>query len=314
MIKYQKIQFTLTFEKSIALSVEFFFLLRGVFGKQLRSLTCIARENDCQTCEYNSTCCYAYVFETILDKNNAIQQGVNRGSHPFIFQIDDFSAYNVKSKTITFAMILLNSAINYLAYIYAAFVRAGEKGIFTERIPFAVTYVGVNNQTLLQNKTTIKVNTQIELWNEDIKKALDSSEKYSGEILIQFLMPLRFKVRGQYNMNFSPCDFFLMLFRRLKTLLGLYGDTIFPENISYRFPVADINFTQKNLQWQDNGRYSARQKQFMILGGVIGNFTLSGTFTKMELLLLEFAKIFNAGKNTSFGLGQINYWTHINNI
>lgn len=46
----------------------------------------------------------------------------------------------------------------------------------------------------------------------------------------------------------------------------------------------------------------------MELGGVIGTFKLKGSFNDFELALLNLAKISNAGKNTVFGLGQIDYW------
>jgi CRISPR/Cas system endoribonuclease Cas6 (RAMP superfamily) len=49
----------------------------------------------------------------------------------------------------------------------------------------------------------------------------------------------------------------------------------------------------------------------MKLGGVSGNFTLSGAFTGYERALLRFAELFHAGKNTNFGLGKIGVWEKV---
>ena len=46
----------------------------------------------------------------------------------------------------------------------------------------------------------------------------------------------------------------------------------------------------------------------MELGGATGNLKIYGYFTPFELALLKFNKIANAGKNTNFGLGQLDYW------
>lgn len=46
----------------------------------------------------------------------------------------------------------------------------------------------------------------------------------------------------------------------------------------------------------------------MELGGIVGSFKIEGTFTEFERDLLRMNKIAGAGKNTNFGLGQIDFW------
>ena len=46
----------------------------------------------------------------------------------------------------------------------------------------------------------------------------------------------------------------------------------------------------------------------MELGGSMGSFKMKGVFSNFEISLLELAKIAGAGKNTNFGLGQLDYW------
>ena len=70
----------------------------------------------------------------------------------------------------------------------------------------------------------------------------------------------------------------------------------------------NIHISEKNMSWKDFRHYSARQKNSMTLGGSSGSFKLEGTFSAMEQNLLEFARFANAGKNTNFGLGQMDFW------
>ena len=73
-------------------------------------------------------------------------------------------------------------------------------------------------------------------------------------------------------------------------------------------PETGTNIIEKNLYWNNIKHYSARQKNEMELGGVVGTIKLNGPLSNLEKNLLEFARIANAGKNTNFGLGQIDYW------
>ena len=66
--------------------------------------------------------------------------------------------------------------------------------------------------------------------------------------------------------------------------------------------------SEKNFSYKEDVHFSARQKKSMKMGGITGNFTMRGDFTQQDLKLLEFAKTFGLGKNTIFGLGNIDYW------
>lgn len=73
-------------------------------------------------------------------------------------------------------------------------------------------------------------------------------------------------------------------------------------------PAEELHFDDKKIRWIDFNHYSARQKNAMELGGSIGTLKMSGNLSGFELSLLELNKIAGAGKNTNFGLGQIDYW------
>ena len=60
--------------------------------------------------------------------------------------------------------------------------------------------------------------------------------------------------------------------------------------------------SEKNLQWQDWTRRSARQQQTMQLGGAVGSWTLQGELTPF-LPALHLCQWLHLGKETVFGLG-----------
>lgn len=60
---------------------------------------------------------------------------------------------------------------------------------------------------------------------------------------------------------------------------------------------------EKDLQWRDWTRYSSRQGQTMTLGGVIGQWRLSGDIAPF-LPYLHLGQWLHVGKEAAFGLGR----------
>lgn len=292
-INYIRSTFFLKPSSKIACS-DFIFVLRSVFGKELRKMSCVASNNICESCIYNKKCTYSNLFESIIPKENQCLQGVNKISHPF-----SFSGYNENS----FSMTVFGKAVSYLPYIYAALVRAGRGGIFKERIQFTVVDLQVKGMSILKSENELNMNIEPDVWS-----STESNDLHKKEILVELMSPLRFKVNGKYTSDFSAEDFFACLYRRMRTICLLYGE--FP--LEYNYNAYDVKnrfyITERRLRWVDEVHYSARQKNAMKLGGIMGSFKLQGSFTDFELSLLEFGKIANAGKNVSFGLGMMDYW------
>ena len=280
------------------------FVLRSVLGKHLRAMCCIAHREVCETCIYNKQCMYAFIFESIIEKQNPLLQGTNRTSHPFSFShCDDGS----------FTITLFGKATEALPYIYAAFVRAGREGLFKERESFEIASVMANGEELIISENQIQTQVPTNTWSyprDNTEKNEKTNTEMQGaakpcEILVQLKSPLRFKVNGKYSLDFTAEDFMKMLYRRLRSMCLMYGT--FDEGFDYT-PQHTKTITNKNLNWVDDVHYSARQKSAMKLGGVVGSFKLVGTFSEFELALLDFGKIANAGKNVGFGLGEMDYW------
>ena len=302
-LQYLQVVFNLHFLEKTYIDTNPLFVMRSMLGKNLRSMCCISKTSVCGQCLYNKTCVYAYIFETCLSPENQTLPGRNKGSHPFSLSVEKLQRENPVDDY-SFVLTLFGKAVDYLPYIYAAFVRAGQSGIFKARSRFEILSVIANKKNLLIDQNHLDtVNTPPYICVVDNKET-----PQSGEILIELKSPLRFKVQGKFTLDFTAQDFFNCLYRRAKTLCSLYGEISEAEIEQKYFPSPSLKITEKKLKWIDFKHYSARQKTQMELGGIVGTFKIEGEFSEFEMGLLRMNRIAGAGKNTNFGLGQIDFW------
>lgn len=365
ILEFLQVQFNLKFLSLAFADTNPLFVLRSVLGKNLRSMCCIARKSKCTECQFSKTCVYAFLFETILSSDNDALPGRNRASHPYSFSSNQNQAVGNLLKEYSFKMTLFGKAVDYLPYIYAAFVRSGQNGLFKSRVQFEIESVLVDGRNILIDENHLDMNFSSSEWNCDFSdfrkdcnaelahaadkeipsrvrnddvqsgyngeckkscnddnggglllcarngeynKSFNDCAESASEILVNLKSPLRFKVQGKYTMDFTAQDFMNCLFRRAKTLCSLYGEISSEERNLWSLPAENLEITEKNLRWIDLRHYSARQKTAMDLGGAVGTFKLCGKFSDAEKSLLKLAEIAGAGKNTNFGLGQMDCW------
>lgn len=301
-ISFLQFEFTLEFLTPAIVDTNPLFVLRSMLGKNLRSMCCISRNSVCAECLYNKSCAYSFIFETILDADNSVLPGRNKGCHPYSLSVKNHERKNPVD-SYSFVLTLFGKSVEYLPYIYAAFVRAGNDGIFKRRSRFFIKSVVANGKNILLGENHLDMELEPKKWNSG------GTEKTENcEILIELNSPLRFKFGGRYGTDFTVQDFMSCLFRRARTLCSLYGEISEEEKLMKYIPAEELHFDDKKIRWIDFNHYSARQKNAMELGGSIGTLKMSGNLSEFELSLLELNKIAGAGKNTNFGLGQIDYW------
>ncbi len=293
MISYQKYKFTIDFEKKIYFDIFPGFIFRSVLGMELRKISCIFKGKKCQECDLKYQCVYSNIFETPIDKNNQILPGRNKAPHSFILSTEDL--YRKTTSKIEMELTLLGQNTKYFPYIYYALKQAGENGILRHRVKYKITEITVDNNSILNEHNNLKI-IENKIW----KKTEDTKIQHK-KIKIELKTPLRIKKEGKYLDKITYSDIISATQRRMKTLLELYGEE---EDLS------QIDFLEKvetaKTYWLELERYSSRQRTKMKLGGVVGTIIVEGEFSKQEQSLIEFASLFNLGKNTGFGLGNIN--------
>jgi hypothetical protein len=95
------------------------------------------------------------------------------------------------------------------------------------------------------------------------------------------------------------------MLRRISSLEEAYGGGDPP--LDYRGLVAraqTVTVESSSIRWFDWKRYSNRQDQAMLMGGMVGKTAYAGDLAEF-LPLIRFCEKVHLGKQTAFGLGKI---------
>ncbi|MDY6856503.1 MAG: hypothetical protein SWO11_17730, partial [Thermodesulfobacteriota bacterium] len=103
---------------------------RGGFGHAFKNAMCNARTGNCLECKDRYGCVYYYVFETA----NPSKAGGNLKNmqipHPFVIEPSlDKSEHFGLDDELSFNLILIGKAIDYIPYFVLAFEELGRMGI-----------------------------------------------------------------------------------------------------------------------------------------------------------------------------------------
>lgn len=301
-LKYQTYNFTLELEKTVKTNIYPPFILRSVLGMNLKKLCCIFKQyKNCEKCPVNQRCAYSFIFESIIDKENKVFKGINKAPHPFIISADYKEQETLPE--INFDLTLAGEANSYFPYIFQAFKLAGEQGLFKDRIKYKISAITANKKHMLDNDDNLHLVQNQNYWKMDYNESL----KKEQDITLSFKAPFRLQKENKVVNDFKFSELLQAAFRRIYELSAFYGENQLldnPSKIDFE-AYNDNKKITKNLYYKNYKRYSARQKNVMKIGGIMGQYTISGTFTKSELSLLQIAQIFSIGKNTGFGFGNV---------
>jgi hypothetical protein len=95
------------------------------------------------------------------------------------------------------------------------------------------------------------------------------------------------------------------MLRRISSLFYYYGNG--EPSFDYKSLIheaSQIKIVDSSLNWFDWRRYSNRQDQAMLMGGITGSIVYEGNLDKY-LPLIDVCTIVHLGKQSTFGLGKI---------
>ena len=72
-LKYKKIILKISFNEPVTFYTFPTFIFHSVLGKGLKRLVCLFRGRPCKTCSLRFTCAYSWLFETPIEKENAVE-------------------------------------------------------------------------------------------------------------------------------------------------------------------------------------------------------------------------------------------------
>ena len=294
-INYAKIDLILKFEQPIIIKKPLIFTFRSVLGKELKRISCIFKDRSCEECSINSTCPYSFYFES-----PQFELG-NKKPHPFTLYANFEINKEIESAKLSITLIG-NKAIENFPYLYFSLLKAGEKGIFRDRIKFNIADVKKENSSILISKDRLNMNFKYDFW--ELNEDKNNLEKRKLEI--KFLTPVRIKKNGKILINLDYITILNSIFRRIKFLSMFYGEK--PINVQFNInDFSEIIFEKGNFKKVSFNYYSSRQKRKILLIGSKGELIIEKKFSPIEISLLNGIKIFSIGSNTTFGFGLLDY-------
>ncbi|WP_333654949.1 CRISPR system precrRNA processing endoribonuclease RAMP protein Cas6 [Dissulfurispira sp.] len=277
---------------------------RGAFGHAFKRVVCALKAKECSGCLLKEKCVYSYVFETPPPPDTKMMRKYVAAPHPFIIEppLEKRMSYKPADE-ITFGLVLVGRAIDYLAYFIYAFSELGSIGIGRGKGSFELKNVSSNGRIIYdsQSKTihSFKAN-DIPLFFDD-----SSGKSEIENVTIRFLTPTRIFYNNHLTKDLEFHILVRNLLRRLSLLYYFHcgGD---PSDWDFKGLIKkseDVVVAKRNLRWYDWERYSARQNTKMKMGGFVGEITFNGDVEQL-MPLIKAGEIVHVGKGTTFGLGK----------
>lgn len=259
--------------------------LRGAFGRELRSSVCVTRAQTCDGCGLRAACTYGRVFDPAPpDPIAGLSHGANTRTPPaYVLDIRQLPARPRPGDTCELRLTLVGPALQHRRVIEQA-LRAS---LMPGRNPF------------LQMQM---VDCQLEPFAPIAEAAPDI-----GLVHLAFTTPLRIQRGGQPLRSAGQLearDILMAAVKRVGSLLELVVGTR-DHGIDYAGLSAAarlVRLTQPDLHWIEARRFSARQGRSIPLGGLIGEFWLTGPLGPFAPFLSA-CEWLHIGKEAAFGLG-----------
>ena len=272
--------------------------LRGAFGIALKRSVCVVRHQVCPECPLYRTCAYPEIFETPAPADHRLQK-FSQAPHPYVVEPPPLGARDYRTgETLSFGLVVMGHALRHLPYFIHAWQEAlGRRsglGGGAARLT-SVSYLPPDGpaQPIYDGQALTRPDLQP-----------PAGPDLGDAARLCFDTPLRLQQGGAVRGHAMTARDLLMNLARRYWLLAEFHQGVTPA-VDFRRLAEQAAAIELDgeLRWRDWRRYSSRQQQGMVLGGVIGAVTLRGDLAPFAGLLAA-GQWTHLGKNASFGLGR----------
>jgi hypothetical protein len=276
-------------------------MLRGAFGQALRKLACVTHMQDCKACLLYRQCAYTNVFETPPPLQVQFQN-FSQIPNPFVLEPPPMGSKDfAPGDTFSFNLVLIGQALAQLPIIIYAWQTALNAGLGPGQAKVELLNVVFEPEQPV---------TQI-IYSNGSEARLLPTPSFTPEPLVptkrinlRLLTPLRIQQKGQVlSSTMSGKDFLMALVRRYYFLQELHTRDYQPPDFKDLALQAEQIEGKHDFRWCEWQRYSSRQQQKMIFGGVLGELELTGDLTAFLPMLLT-GQWLHVGNKTTFGMGH----------
>lgn len=272
---------------------------RGALGHSLKRMVCVTRMSRCAACMLYHSCVYSYFYDTPPDPDAAKMRRYTAAPHPFVLVPQkDYQGGDYR-----LGIVLIGQAARHLPVFVHALQRCVERG----------KGVGGNRMQLLRleqesapGEGDWRVVFQPGAALAALPAAMPAVPPAPSRFSIEVISPLRIKREsrrvGPDDFRFS--DLFNNLLRRVSMLMEFHtACTLETDFRALTDRARDIRVGAQ-LKWQDQTRYSSRQKTAMQMGGVIGTVTVRDQPMDAFWPYLWLGQWVHAGSGATMGLGR----------
>ena len=276
--------------------------LRGGFGHAFKKVVCTVRDKACEECLLKTRCVYSYVFETPPPEGSEILRKYQKVPHPFVIEPPpDIKRVYKPGEALTFNLILIGRAADYLPYFIYTFEELGKIGIGRGKGKYALREVACDGKVIYSGENKVLKNGYDPVSISDVLNTMHSNTR---TLTVNFLTPTRISFNADLVVDLEFHHLMRSLLRRISTLSYFhYGQRLDLDFKGLIERAGKIEAIKSDIKWYDWERYSARQDTRMKLGGFTGHVTFEGEL-KEFMSFLKAGEALHVGKGTSFGLGR----------
>jgi len=279
-------------------------LLRGLFGHALKRVICPRKGFSCDDCEARCVCAYSLLMATPVPKDHPHAGKYRYPPRPYVIEPPlTEERYFSPSSLLSFEIVLIGVASEYLPYFVHAFLEMGRRD--ADRNMFEVLSVGAldvegKEVALIFNRNDESIRAS----GRKIEYHFFLGEEARNDtVTIALETPLRIKESERLSRNVSFHLLVERLSERAFLLSHFYCGATMEDFQEFSRDARKVETLESQVRWVDWERYSSRQKTRMRLGGIVGSITYRGDFRKY-LPLLRLGEHIHVGKAATFGLGK----------
>jgi hypothetical protein len=307
-IPYLRLRFTLQAEEPALLPEFQGSMLRGAFGHALRRLACsMGPAQPCGTCPLRRVCAYPRLFEPVRAGEPApsFLRGIDEAARPYVFEPRSGGGRLAPGESLGFDLLLFGQAVELQAYAILAVQRMAAAGLGTRRSRFRLARAEAIDPVA---PPLLLVEDGVSL---DVSPGASGGSALGAAVRLRRDSPLPDPVapqsaRPSHRPSTLPRSRLRHPAARTLELAQTHGPSAALDwDIRPLLDQAqEVRVAATDLVWQDQKRWSQRQKTSMRLGGVVGTMTIEGDLS-LFAALLHTAEVIHLGKGATFGLGQV---------